>query len=160
GASWASEQTAGGFAPQATPEERQAVLQTLQRLAPARGSRIEAISFAGRLVGADRVIELGRDARTRISRELQPGAEIEPVFTEGTIRSVDLDRRECMLRERADGGPDVLCAYGEIDEDTVKLALDERVLVYGTPAPTKSRTPRIEVELVEPANGPGDDATA
>ena len=61
-----------------------------------------------------------------------------------------MDVREFTLRARPGNEPDVVCAYGTEHADDVRQLLDERVMVTGLLVKTKSSTPRMEVDAIEP----------
>lgn len=139
---------------------RQAVLLTLSRLLPAQGSEVKAISFGGRLVTREGGATLTRDSRGMIQRELRRQTTTEE-FAElcGTIREVDLDKRQFRLRQSDDENIETECAFDERMQSEVTGFLDigEPVLVAGILRTTKGRDRHLDVALIAPLEGSGSD---
>ncbi len=132
-------------------ELRHTVLSAVKRMAPSPRGALDAITFAGRAIGATKGYRITRDAHPRLQEAILRATATERVTSvDGVIREVDLDKNTFVLRERSDSAPDLNCEYAESDEDDVKSLLDRQVVVRGTLRTSpKTGSQRMEVELIE-----------
>lgn len=114
----------------------QAILAVIARLLPPRSGAVEQVGFERRVRGeAGTSVEeakLTRESRQRIKEALALIANTSQYAElDGVIRSVDLDARTFVLRERPNDAADLPCEYGPELEEAVKEYLDNRVIVSG-----------------------------
>ncbi|MEK6702244.1 MAG: hypothetical protein AABZ53_08275 [Planctomycetota bacterium] len=142
---------------------RHAVLLTLRRLVPSQGSEVETVTLGGRLVKKLGGARLSKSNRGRIDTALRgPAATTEYAELQGTIREVDLDKREFRLRGKGSNPSETECVFDERIQGEVTSFFDlgEPVVVAGMLQKTKGRDGRLEVELVTPLDATPDSEAA
>jgi len=139
-----------------SPELRKAVLSAIRSMVPAQGGPVEAVVFAGRLVGR-KSLALKKAHREKLEQAIRtPDVVRETVKQDGTMRELDLDKPRFILRQRPGGQGDLMCVYRPDMEAEAKEYLDTKVTVSGVMG---TSTGVLQVETIEPC-GEDDDADA
>lgn len=146
-----------------TSEQRQSLLALVTRLLPPRSGDIDRVAFERNGIDSrqdSRRIVLTQASRDRIRQELESlHSTVEFVELTGVIRSVDLDSKTFILREREDGQPELTCEFSPDLDEGVKEFLDSRVVVAGTlETRPRSKKQLLLVDTIEfAAAEPGSD---
>ncbi len=142
---------------QESSENKQAILAVITQLLPPRSGEVTRVSFLRRATpgrnDAHYSATLTRESRIRIRSALEKFVP-ESQFTEmsGVIREIDLDDRSFELRVRENGGDDVRFGYGPELDDSVKEALDCRVIVTGSSEIDRKGKAKLIADSIEILN--------
>jgi len=148
GLSWVSQDDAAELDAAAPSRElREAVLSAIRSMVPPQGGPVEALVFAGRLVGR-KPLALKKAHRAKLQQAIRTSDIAgETVKEVGTMRELDLDKPRFILRQRPGGQADVTCVYPPDMEAEAKEYLDTKVTVCGVMA---ASTGVLQVEAIEP----------
>jgi hypothetical protein len=128
-------------------DERNIIVAKTVELMPQPRGKIRTLEFRGAIIPSRTAIRLVADQRKRL-REILPTPTNElPQTHEGVIREVDLDRGQCILRQRPDNLPDLLCRFDPPLLAQIKEALDQRVRLEGTIR--EGTTGPLRIQLIE-----------
>lgn len=114
---------------------RWTVLKVVSHLLPPQSGPVERLGFqrrSGQASAPVRRAALTARMRRRVRDEIaRLSADQKYTEVDGVVRSIDLDARTFVLRDRPEGAADLPCEYGEGIEEAVKESLDRRVRVSG-----------------------------
>jgi hypothetical protein len=138
------------------PAVRDTLMVAAKRLAPTGRRGIESVSFSSPETEQDQV-----DTLTPKSRQALTQALVSPVRVstsgsfEGLLREVDLDARRFEIRG-VSGVGSIRCVYEPSHDQTVRSALDARIVVRGRYDTVEGQRPRfMAVDVLEILSIPG-----